>query len=142
MRVFGYIFYRFFRLLKFESNTDSRAIAASFAMALFFSFNIASVVYLSNVYLKLNIQPKVYLILVFVVLSVINYFIFLHKQSYKTIIALYSDENGSYKFSKISTVIFITYIVLTFLLLAFSELMDAIVGDFRIVFRYLEQKFR
>lgn len=150
MKVYEYIFYRFFRFIRFEKDYAGRVIAACFSMALLFTFNIASVVFLFKVIYKLEFPTKLIFSIVFILISILNFDLFFIKDKYKNIIERIDSRRAlsRNKFAKNnekrrgpSSFPIALYITLSIIILAFSVLADAVVGDFRLVFRFLEQKF-
>lgn len=141
-RLYYNFFYHVFNSLRFERNRDGRAYASSFLISLFESFNIASFVYLWKVSNKVEFNFKIIFIFTFVLISLFNLFIFNKNRKYEKIISGLKEmesKNKSVRFLSYSSIFL--YFLISFLFLAFAVLMDAVVGDFRIVLQYLEQKF-
>jgi len=141
-RFYYNVFYHVFNLLKFEKNIEGRAYAASFLISVFESFNIASIVYILKVSNKVEHNFKLLFFIMFILIAFGNLMIFIKNNRYLGIIEkIESKRKNKYFLRFFVKPILMAYFTVSFLFLAFAVLMDAVIGDFRIIFRYLEQRF-
>lgn len=142
IKYYSYFFYYAFRLLKFEKNRIGRAYAVTFLLSILLSFNIASTVYLVKIEYDIVFNFKFIFVLIFLVISAVNLFIFNYKSRFEEYISEIENKIKGMKWlGKLLFFLFIFYLVFSLLYLTYGVVMDAIVGDFRIIFDYLEQKF-
>lgn len=143
MKIFyNYIYFYTFGFLKLEKNRVGRAYAASFLLSAFIAFNIASVTYLLKVHYDSTFNFKLVYVLIYFITSMIHLLIYNKNANYERVLKEIDDRRPKSKlFNRSMKGLLIAYFVLSILFLAYGILVDAIVGDFRIFFNYLEQKF-
>jgi len=110
-----YLYYRIYSLWKKMPGKD-HAFSAMAAQSLLFLFNFISIIGYFRIIKSSNITMyKMPLIFFAIMVLVINYFIFIHKQRYEKIETLFIKENKKQKV--IGSIIVIVYVFLTFVFL-------------------------
>ncbi len=141
-RFYNYIYFYTFSFLKLEKNRAGKAYAASFLLSVFIAFNIASVIYLIKVHYDWTYNFKLIYVLIYLLISMIHLLVFNKNAKYERVLKEIDERRPKSRvFNRSMKGLLIAYFVLSILFLAYAILIDAVVGDFRIIFNYLEQKF-
>jgi hypothetical protein len=112
IRLYRYLFYRAFDLIKLTGNYDL-AWGASHLMSLTFSLFLVNLMILFKGGIEFNILG-ITGVLMFILIHIINYLVFFNKEEYKNIIESYSKEsNQERRIGRISGVMIILVLIYT-----------------------------
>lgn len=126
----------------FKKDNFNKSIMVVFILSFFQGLNIATLIIYINALYKLHLILKLVSLIVFILLVIVNYLIFLHKDRYRFFFKLLNDpESDIHKKQNRIKIIIISYFVVSIILFVYVEIYDALNGNFNQIWYYLNKYF-